>query len=328
MSFTYLLKLKQLSEEEQDKICNSFLSFNKTHKQLSIEYDVPISTMIAFLKYKGIAVGSYLKERNEAIAKAAVEDYISGTLLKDVTVKHQVSSDIVYSYMHRHGIEYKNEHGRKNFFNQRFFQNIDREDKAYFLGYLYADGWIGGVQKGVYERPCNINLDISSKDRCILEKYLECIESSGSTHIHDYIASERTYKASPMSAVRLTSTKMADDLISHGFKGLKPDRETVPELPSNMIRHFVRGYFDGDGCATTNTIQITGQISFLNNLGDTIDEHLNISHPPVRSYYENKTVGDLFYNRLEYRQSIFNWFYNSSSIYLQRKKDRFQDTLK
>ena len=24
----------------------------------------------------------------------------------------------------------------------------------------------------------------------------------------------------------------------------------MPNIPENLIRHFIRGYFDGDGCAT------------------------------------------------------------------------------
>lgn len=326
--YTYLTSLRQLPEEEQKTICDSFLSLEKTVKQLSNEYDVPYETMKAFLKLNDIQVGKYLRSKNDEMLEAATHDYMNGMLMKDVSAKYKICGDTVFNYMNKHGINFKNGHGRKNFFNQHFFEHIDREDKAYFLGFLYADGWIGGVQKGVYERPCNIVLDLSSTDRNILEKFLECIEASGSTKIRDHVASERTYKASPMSLVSLTSTKMADDLISHGFCNLKPDRVSVPELPDNMYRHFVRGYFDGDGCATTNTAQFTGQYSFLSSIDATICRCLQIEQGHLHTPYDNLSVADLQYHIQASRQSIFNWFYESSSIYLERKKRHFQDTLK
>lgn len=327
MTYNNVKTLKSLPSRTQEQIKQSFLSYEKTYKQLSTEYDVSESTMIAFLKWMGIDIKAHnAKPKQEAI-RLAVESFISGTPMKEVESKFHVDNTSVYNYMKRHNITYKSGHGRKNFFNQHFFHDIDTESKAYFLGFLYADGWIGGVDKN-YARPCNINLDLSSKDRQILEKYLECIEASGSTHIKDYIASERTYKASPMSLVSLTSVTMADDLVSHGFKGLKPNRISVPELPTDMYRHFVRGYFDGDGCTYSSTVSFTGYISFLQSLEQIIKMHLEISSPGIRHDYKNKEVGDLQYYEIASRIRLFNWFYDSASIYLQRKKEHFVDTIK
>ena len=51
--------------------------------------------------------------------------------------------------------------------------------------------------------------------------------------------------------VDITSAKLCTDLVNLGIGYNKSYSDLhIPEMPENLVRHFIRGYFDGDGCIT------------------------------------------------------------------------------
>jgi len=105
-------------------------------------------------------------------------------------------------------------------------------------------------------------------------------------------------------------------------------------IENNLIRHFIRGYFDGDGSVYENNgtlnISIVGTIDFLNeikkmlinncNLNDTMfdDRHLERKNNICALRYG----GNIIVNR------IYHYLYDNSMIYLKRKNAKFVDTFK
>lgn len=123
--------------------------------------------------------------------------------------------------------------------NSNYFQTIDSPDKAYWLGFLYADGYIG---KG-----SEIRINLSSKDEEHLNKFLSAIEASNNKIHH----SEKTIssKVFSQSYISLRDKKMCEDLKDKGCVNKKSFILTFPteKVPENLYSHFIRGYFDGDG---------------------------------------------------------------------------------
>lgn len=316
-----------LPKTEQAKIISMCVNDNISPKLAGEKYQLPADTIRLFLNKEGYDISKLRKERFKNITKQATEEFISGKPMKDVTAKYQLSSSTIENYMRNNNILYKSEHGRKNFFNQLFFQNISSEASAYFLGFLFADGNISGVDRS-YTRLCNISLCVSSKDRIVLENFLTCIEGSGNTRIRDYIDSDKSYKPSKMSVLSLTSTKMADDLIKLGFFGLKKDRINVPNLDKSIRRHFVRGYFEGDGCATTNTIQFTGYIAFLQDLMNLLIQDLALPAKEIKSYPDSPHVGDLYYCSQWQISRLYHYMYDDCQYFIPRKRDQIVKQLK
>lgn len=78
--------------------------------------------------------------------------------------------------MIKYGIQRRGTAGFKEPFKENFFENIDSEEKAYFLGFLMADG---NVYVRKQSQPC-IRLEISVKDLEILERFKMAIESKNS----------------------------------------------------------------------------------------------------------------------------------------------------
>lgn len=313
-------KVYLLPKVDQQKIKAMVLEEHMYPKQIGRLYNLSGDVINTFLKKEGIHASKVISDFWEAKARAAIEDYTSGMLLKDVVAKHELNSTTVENYMRKFGITYKNDHGRKNFFNQAFFHDINNEAAAYFLGFLFADGNISGVDKD-YTRPCNITLTLSMKDRVVLENFLAAIEGSGNTHIRDFRDSAKSYAANMMSTLSLTSTKMADDLIALGFSGLKSTRNRIPDIEPCMLRHFIRGYFEGDGCATTQTIQFTGYVPFLQNLMITLNNELSLPMKKIREYSEIKAyVGDLQYHSKDQQKKLYHYMYDNAKYTLPRKE--------
>lgn len=130
---------------------------------------------------------------------------------------------------------------RKYKINDNYFEVINTEDKAYWLGFLYADGTI--VKQPNREKSYTIAITLKETDKYILESFIEKLES-------DYYLWENTINGSNYYRLTIRCMKMAQDLMKHGVVPNKthvlkfPNSETVPNF---LMSHFVRGFFDGDG---------------------------------------------------------------------------------
>lgn len=120
--------------------------------------------------------------------------------------------------------------GVKRFqYNDDYFKVIDTEEKAYWLGFIFADGHNG--TKG-------FELSLKESDVGHLEKFRTAIE--GNMPIH-YRERQKAYR------IGVTSYEFRRNLENNGVTSNKSETAEFPSLDSKLIRHFVRGYFDGDG---------------------------------------------------------------------------------
>lgn len=208
---------------------------------------------------------------------------------------------------------------RKYVLNENFFEKIDSEEKAYFLGLLFADGYIN-------ENYYMVDLTLHIKDEEILRKFIFYL-----------YANKRPLKLIRNNYLRLviSSKKLVNDLKSHGCYQKKTFKLKFPNLPENMIRHFIRGYFDGDGCITINkkgtlNISIVGTIDLLNDVKQILCKKCNLNNTIYDNRHPNRNnnIRALRYGGNIVVNRIYHYLYDDSTIYLSRKKDKFLDILK
>ena len=316
----------KISEEMVQEMIHLLVDECVSVCDISKRCQIPRSTVSYVLKKNGINPKAIKDAQYQEIFKKATEEYVNGALMKDVINKYHICSTSIENYMKQHGITYQNQHGRKNFFNQDFFHDITTEAQAYYLGFLFADGAISGVGKE-YSRLCRITINISAKDRIILERFADVINAQGNTRIRDYMPNEKSFGNSPMCKITLNSTRMADDLVNLGYYGLKPDRMSVPMLPQPMYRHFVRGYFDGDGSVTPKGYSIIGYRGFIHSLNLLLHDEIDlpiydkyIDYPHIQA-----DVCDLRISRKQLTSALFRYMYDDANYYLPRKKLSYQE---
>lgn len=118
------------------------------------------------------------------------------------------------------------------------------------------------------------------------------------------------------------STKMCSDLIKLGCVPRKSLILQFPDIPSSVTRHFVRGYFDGDGCASWHNkkmkvpqlrLSFIGTLCFLTRLKNILKVESGIL-PKGRAKI-------LQINGNKQAKRIRDWMYQDALIFLDKKKN-------
>lgn len=189
--------------------------------------------------------------------------------------------------------------------NYRYFKDIDSEDKAYWLGFLYADGCVRKVSKNSF----NISLQLSEKDKRHIELFKECIN-----------ANHPIRKDLNMSRIILFSEDMASDLKKWGCVPRKTFKiKGIPNINKSLINHFIRGYHDGDGW---NYIDPQGYFR-LCGLGTESFCVSIIDHLGYGVVHRDKGSNIFRYNFNGTKGKRFAKFlYSNASIYLDRKYNK------
>lgn len=278
-------------------------------------------------------------KQKQIIINNAIEEYINTPLLdrsiKGISKKYGINQKTLSKYLKLKGIPIKNIRNSSNF-NTRFFQNIDTEEKAYWLGFMYADGWVSSSGN-------TIGLGISLKDIDHLKKYNQALnykKGLNVTETHQF-GDKTNHKNKNGEIMYMVSTQISnDDLRSDLINaGCIPNKSLVLKFPDinifkesdkyskeELIIHFIRGYFDGDGSlglyqhSKTNinkeeSLMFVGTKQFLEN----VQKYLG------NGFLIHKSNCNLATYRLSYStQKAFNVahkLYNNATVYLKRKYD-------
>ncbi len=194
------------------------------------------------------------------------------------------------------------------------FEIIDTEEKAYWLGFLYADGSVGSKEN-------KIELGLAEKDLKHIEKFRDFMNI---TNKISYREKTKSYRIS------FRSEQCKQDLIDKGCvpkKSLILDFPNENQVPKHLIRHFIRGYFDGDGWFTNTRscfqIGIIGTENFINGFLNSI-ENINKDNKIFDVHRKNGAKRYVFgaYNDV---LNFLNWIYKDSNIYLERKYNSYLD---
>lgn len=212
------------------------------------------------------------------------------------------------------GIEiYNTSHHTK--VDETVFDVIDTEEKAYWLGFMYADGC-------VYSKEKRIELSLQGLDTEHLEKFATFLKSTDPKLVKVY----KNYKQGKYDRCRVSvrSSHMWEALNNKGCVPNKSLTLTFPSkdmVPSNLLRHFIRGYVDGDGCICVTKpekieLNVLGTKEFLQGVLDFLP--LNKQYP----IYKRNNI-HLFNLWCETAKRVIRYLYENSTIYLTRKYEHY-----
>ncbi|MDP3729475.1 MAG: LAGLIDADG family homing endonuclease [bacterium] len=216
------------------------------------------------------------------------------------------------------GIKYK--------FNENFFKKWNPQ-MAYILGYLYADGNLTDARymRGQYT-------SVTSIDLVTIRRIKSLINSE-----HTIVPMKATTPhGSIRYLLRIGSHKLYADLQKLGLYPNKSLTIKFPKVPRRFLNHFVRGYFDGDGCVylwrskgltqkiivrKLMTIFTSGSRKFLEGLLRALREKLSLRQNRI---YNGNRCFDLRFATKD-SVEVFKFLYKNttSSLYLKRKYKRF-----
>jgi len=195
-------------------------------------------------------------------------------------------------------------------FNEHVFDKIDTEEKAYWLGFLYADGSVD-YKKNIIE------LSLKSSDIHHLEKFRDFLGFDKNKHI---------YQDNIRCRIMFRNKYVKQCLINLGCtprKSLTICFPSLEQVPKYLHRHFIRGYIDGDGSVMINTQHTAGRLSILGT--QNMLEHIVQATGWRRSKISNHHGENVFSIEWSgyYVSGYLDYLYENASIYLDRKYDKY-----
>lgn len=209
-------------------------------------------------------------------------------------------------------------------FNKSFFKTIDNEQKAYWLGFIAADGNVGSDKKG---KARYLAIGIKESDRHHLELFKSVINA---THPIKTVTCTNKGKKHKLSKITICSIGLADDLMFHGVKPRKSyDYKFPSTIPNNLLRHYIRGHFDGDGSwhlqkGKYPCFSMVGHSDFIKSLQLHLIEACDLSKNKIIETNKPYTMRVLYTGGKQCKK-IFDYMYNRSKIYLKRKKNKVEN---
>lgn len=284
-------------------------------RDLSKKYHLQRYELSNYLKNNSVKVKNRTDKEDYI---PAMNEYLSSTELnlKDICKKYGI-----HSYTFKKFLEKNNVKIRKRIyeFDESFFFNIDDEDKAYWFGFIAADGYISKSNK-------QLAFNQSSVDDCHLMKFAKIFNST--TKIVD-VFDKRTKKAYVKSRFVLSSKKICSDLIDKGIfnkKSLTMTDECANYVPESLLNHFIRGYFDGDGCIreykNEYSFALAGTEMFLDRIKKILKIKIGVSD--VKNSF-NRGINQISYGGNRQLLRIREWLYSNSTVFLERKKETFEN---
>lgn len=221
----------------------------------------------------------------------------------------------ISEWIKRHKIPMDSQKHSVYMLDEEYFNTIDTEEKAYFLGFLMADGYM-------HKDLSHLSLDIQSQDAYILNELKNQLKYTGN------IRHQEIENKSDTDTINICSQKLCKSLIFHGIVPLKSGKEILPyTVPENLIKHFIRGFFDGDGHIGNNSL-VWDICSLSRNILLSIKEYfekiLDIKEYKLIPYYGPKSTKTLYYYNIygDSARKVIYHLYEDANLYLIRKYNK------
>ena len=208
---------------------------------------------------------------------------------------------------------------------EHFFQEINCEENAYFLGLLIADG---NVFKDNTGRQASISITLDLKDEYMLQKFKEILQANTSIG-HD---------GRGCGQIAIRSNIMAEDLAKYGVIPHKSYYTYLPEIPNQYMWHVLRGIFDGDGSILAkpspnkdghnrflHSISFRGTHKLMEDISNYLYENLAFKQNPTVYDYKDRQLSELKIQNVNDIYLFGTFMYKGATFFLNRKYKTFLD---
>lgn len=321
-------------------------TYNKTHSLMQTAIAAQgiksVSTISRKLKSLGVDVRNYKLKPIKASDEELIQLYNSGKSLMEIAkiTSGSKGAMMVRKRLQELGIDtsysknigkYKEKMSKASHIyslDEHVFDIIDTEEKAYWLGFLCADGYN-------HEDRNAVCLRLQAEDEEILCKFSNFLKSNAPIYTYSRVTNvnhlERKCKE-----VRVNSVHLSRQLSKLGCVQGKTYTLEFPNcVPHKLLNHFIRGYFDGDGClcikkrkdrkslsSMSYQFTLTGRKEFLEVANKYIVQGAGINMLSIRDLPDN-FAKSLHYGGHNVVRKIMDYLYKDATIFLNRKHDKY-----
>lgn len=203
--------------------------------------------------------------------------------------------------------------------NSTFFDTVDTEEKAYWLGFFYADGYLA-------KNGSTLKIDLSARDASHLQRFADIFQTK--VHVYERFPDKRNGKVYASATCVIACAYLWNALIEKGIKQgntLSEGISVFEHIPGRLMHHFVRGFFDGDGSVYRNKsgglgFGFVGSYPFMEHLREVLVASVGLS---VAKLGKNGKLSQLRWNGNGISECFKNWLYHDATVWLERKRDVF-----
>lgn len=254
------------------------------------------------------------KIRFEKIDLEAKEMYLNGDSITKIAKHFRIKRESLSRRLQeKFNIEIKNDNNKLPI-DSNFFSVIDTESKAYWLGYVLADGCISGT-----------SFELTSKDKDILLKFRQDLKSK-------HKIQEKIINGTSYYRISIRDKFIICDLKSYGICERKSFIEVgLPNVDKALYNHMLRGFFDGDGCVfrykNTNKIFVTFTVGKANMKMATEIVDFFKSINIIFKIYNGRTCLTVTTSKKEEAIKALSYLYDNATLYMDRKYEKYKSLL-
>jgi DNA-binding transcriptional regulator WhiA len=264
----------------------------------------------------------------EGIKPVLATEYISGSTIKMLAETHKLSEKFVWDTLVELGIPRRagSKECRKYPLDESFFDEIDHEKKAYILGFIYADGY---VSKNESKQRYMLRIALGAKDEALLHEIQECLSCPRPLY-YDTKVTKKGFLSYQVTLV-ISSKNIIEKLEGLGCLSPKALKITFPYfLPKELLPHFIRGYFDGDGHIGRDktglpVLHFASNPIFIQQLKDYLTNVLDVV---CYSYQQSPRTHVLHLHSWGSVLALGEIMWKNSTLHLDRKYKEFENIKK
>jgi predicted DNA-binding protein YlxM (UPF0122 family) len=280
------------------------------------------STISRFLKKNHIETDF---KKAQKLTSEVLQRYIEEKSPRDIATQYGISYESVCRIVKTRPELHVNHYFRKYKLNKHYFDNIDDEYKAYFLGLFFADGC---NSEGV-----GIDIALQEGDEYLLKQLIQKLYPNNDKPLQKILPKKENRKI--QYRLGISSTDLSKAMSKHGAV---PKKSLILKYPygcfeQSLFGHFLRGYFDGDGSIWLDDrkkrlhFTLDGTYDFLFSIRKELETQLNVSIPN-KIYTQPRTkIFELVLSKRHLLQGIYHLLYDNATIYMFRKKLIFDGIL-
>lgn len=242
-----------------------------------------------------------------------VTSYQQGESAQSIAQRYGTSYQVIQPVLVKQGVMLRSRHERhyghnRHTFDARYFQTIDTQEKAYWLGFLTADGCIT-LGKKTQDSP-RISLHLAMRDYEHLVKLKQALHATQVVSMHKQSCQ-----------FTICSPEMAADLMQHGIQPKKTFSTKPAQVAPLLERHYWRGVIDGDGHISKNGKQLVlvgdyEVVSGFQAFVITRCPKVKACISRMENIYQFQLGGAMMV------RTMLNVLYEGATVYLNRKYER------
>ena len=262
-----------------------------------------------------------------------IDLYVQGNSALKISKQENIPIHQIYKILETNNIPRRSNriNNKKYSCNEDYFTNINTPIKAYWFGFLYADGFVSKNEK-FYNRG-SLGISLAIEDKKHLETLNKDLNSNYPISIYEVTSG---YKVGIQYArIIIKSEKIFTDLVNKGLVEKKSEIKKRPkELPKKLIKYFILGYFDGNGCISIHKRKNNNKLDFKFRITSTDDilyfitdylynNELICNKRKLSKRHANDIVSNLEYGGNKQVYKIMCHLYQDAPRFLERKYERY-----